>query len=71
MFSFIFIRNKFIYYLITDFIHDSYVFLNLLFIMNINFFFFLMRYRSGPKFETLNICVCVFVCLWAFGCYNL
>ena len=39
-FSFVFIINKFIYYWITDFIHDSYVFLNLLFIMNIIFFFF-------------------------------
>ena len=38
--SFIFIRNKFIYYWITDFIHDSYVFLNLFFIMNIKYFFF-------------------------------
>ena len=32
MYSFIFIRNKFILYWITDFIHDSYVFLNLDFI---------------------------------------
>ena len=38
--SFIFIRNKFIYYWITDFIHDSYVFLNLFFIMNIKYIFF-------------------------------
>ena len=31
-YSFVFIRNKFILYWITDFIHDSYVFLNLDFI---------------------------------------
>ena len=69
MFFFVFIRNKYLYYWITDFIYDSYVFLNLLFIVNI--IFFLMRYRSGPESETLNICVCVIVCVWAFGYYNL